>query len=135
MTIFGAWLREKTRRIARATAGDRRAAAQLEAQDEADPLGVDLEATRLALEASIRAEELRQARERQRAQVAAFVLERKEQSIIAALVFGCSCGDRYVPPDAPMWSGYGWECSEPLPAWLRTHAHCAGLGAMVREDA
>lgn len=121
MTIFGAWLREKTRRIARATAGDKRAAAQLEAQDSADPLGVDLEATRQALEAHIRAEEHRRIRETH-----ALAQERKEQSILAALVFGCSCGSR-----AQDYAGIGLL----LGAWLREHSHCAGLGAMVREDA
>lgn len=120
MTIFGAWLREKTRRIARATAGDPRAAAQLEAQDEADPLGVDLEATRQALEAHIRAEEHRRIRE-----TFDLAQERKEQSILAALVFGCSCGK---PPPDPRDADF-------VPMWLRMHSICAGLGAMVREDA
>lgn len=133
MTIFGDWLRERARRIARATAGDKRAAAQLEAQDSVDPLGVDLEATRQALEASIRAEEHRRIRE-----ALELAQERKEQSILAALVFGCSCGSRYIdgagdPRVAP--SVVAWERANYLPAWLRIHTRCAGLGAMVREDA
>lgn len=125
VTIFGAWLREKTRRIARATAGDKRAAAQLEAQDSADPLGVDLEATRQALLMSIRAEESRRIREAH-----ALAQERKEQSLIAAVAFGCSCGSNWVD-----WTAEREAGPERLPEWLTLHSHCAGLGAMVREDA
>jgi hypothetical protein len=132
LTIFGRWLREKNRRIARAVQGDDVAAASLANQAAADPLGIDLEATRLALEASIHAE-----RVRQRQEAEALVQERKEQSILAALVFGCSCGGR-------VQDLYGFAetfgLTPPphtvaLAGWLRTHAHCARLGAMVREDA
>lgn len=60
--------------------------------------------------------------------LAKLVQERKEQSILAALVFGCSCGET-------------WEHEQQcvvlarLEVWLRNHTRCAGLGAMVREDA
>jgi len=159
VTIFGDWLRERSRRIARATAGDPRAAAQLAGQDAADPLGVDLEATRQVLEARIDAEQRRQAvvnatravpcvgapeecRKGIRvptdappttyacsARCRARAEERKEQSIIAALVFGCSCGWRFG--DAlPTLNPNGVHT---LAGWLRVHSRCAGLGAMVRE--
>jgi hypothetical protein len=132
LTIFGRWLRERAHRIARAARGDQRAAGQLAIQDEADPLGVDLEETRQALLVSIAAEQARK-----RAEVEALVQERKEQSIIAALVFGCSCGSRWwAPPDdaSDAWIISEW-LRDGIPGWLRTHTHCAGLGAMAREDA
>lgn len=64
--------------------------------------------------------------------------ERKEQSIIAALVFGCSCGSR--------WFCWGAECRDPrtgamwidreeLSKWFNRHTHCAGLDSMLREGA
>ena len=157
MTIFGQWLRDRNRRIARAVAGDDRAAGQLAGQAMADPLGVDLEATWRAMDARIKAEQRRQAvvdatrpvpcvgapegcregiRVAQDAPPQTFVCsprcearaqERKEQSIIAALAFGCWCGD-----GRPPWADR--EVSMPeVAAWLRTHAHCGGLGAMVRD--
>lgn len=159
MTIFGDWLRERNRRVARAYAGDDQAAADLANQAAADPLGLDLEATRRALEARIGAEERRRAvvdatravpcvgapdgcregiRVAKDAPAQTFccsprcekrVQARKEASILAALVFGCWCGD-----GRPPWADR--EVSMPeVAAWLRTHTHCAGLGAMAREDA
>lgn len=153
MTIFGRWLRERNRRIARAVGGDDVAAAGLANQQAVDPLGIDLEATRRTLQARIEVEERRQAMVAATRPVPCvgapegckrgirvakdapgqqiFVCspkcekraeERKEQSILAALVFGCSCGSKWM--DAPS-----------VAEWLREHAHCAGLGAMVREDA
>lgn len=132
MTIFGDWLRQRARNISRAVNGDNRAAAQLANQAAADPLGVDLEATRQALLANIRAEEQRRVREAHLLAREAHLLaqERKEQSIMAALVFGCSCGGAF-----DFQAAQDHHAGTTLPQWLRAHSACAGLGSMVRENA
>lgn len=53
--------------------------------------------------------------------------ERKEQSIIAALVFGCSCAHGRPPEESDGRDGVAF--------WLLYHTHCAGLDSMLREGA
>lgn len=119
MSIFGRWFRQN-------------------GHDALSP--IDMEATRAAVQresfprlldeaaAKVRAQEARDTERRE-----ALLQERKEQSIIAALVFGCSCGSAYHQPPEPLV--VAWEAQNFVPSWLRTHTHCAGLGAMAREDA
>jgi len=106
LTTFGRWLRANGHdALSSLDMAATRAALQREASFVDD------------LESAAAKVKRQQMEERER-----LVQERKEQSILAALVFGCSCGSKWM--DAPS-----------VAEWLREHAHCAGLGAMVREDA